>query len=170
MMKTHAYLREKILFGLRVPSGGGKAARKEARSAPGSASDAVASPPSTATSTPVGSSRKGGNGAPAASTTTPASAAGGASTGVAKTGSPSVAAAVTETLVYRRFAEFIPEYAAQHGVTLDAVHIPVIDIGDAQTELGRFFYFLFAPTLIYRDSYPRSGNDVRRAAAAACIS
>jgi hypothetical protein len=30
-----------------------------------------------------------------------------------------------------------------------------------QTELGRFIYFLFAPTLIYRDNYPRSGNEVR---------
>ena len=31
----------------------------------------------------------------------------------------------------------------------------------SQTELGRYLYFQFAPTLVYRDVYPRSGNRVK---------
>ena len=39
--------------------------------------------------------------------------------------------------------------------------IPTIDVKDVQTELGRYMYFFFAPTLIYRDEYPRLSNKIR---------
>lgn len=34
-----------------------------------------------------------------------------------------------------------------------------------QTEIGRYLYFIFAPTLIYRDEYPRTGKSVSGARA-----
>jgi len=51
----------------------------------------------------------------------------------------------------KEFANFIPTYALRHGVTLDDLKKPKIEILSFGTELKRFFYFYLAPTLIYRD-------------------
>ena len=53
------------------------------------------------------------------------------------------------------FATFIPESLKKKGVTLEYLNIPNIAIKDMHTEYKQFLYFFFAPTLIYRDSYPR---------------
>lgn len=56
------------------------------------------------------------------------------------------------------FANFIPKWAADKGVTIDQLNKPSINIKDVQTELKRFIYYSFCPTLIYRDSYIKSKN------------
>ena len=53
------------------------------------------------------------------------------------------------------YARFIPESLVKKGVTLEYLSLPEINIHDMQVEFHRFLYFFFAPTLIYRDSYPR---------------
>ena len=53
------------------------------------------------------------------------------------------------------YARFIPESLVKKGVTLEYLTLPEITIKDIPTEFHRFLYFFFAPTLIYRDSYPR---------------
>lgn len=53
------------------------------------------------------------------------------------------------------YSTFIPESLLKKGVTIKSLNIPKIQIKDLATELKRFLYFFFAPTLIYRDSYPR---------------
>ena len=58
------------------------------------------------------------------------------------------------------YALWIPAWARRRGVTLLHVEPPAITIGDASTEIGRFLYFFFAPTLIYRDAYPRTSAKV----------
>lgn len=50
-------------------------------------------------------------------------------------------------------ATFIPEWAKRKGVTIKDLDVPTITIGTLGTELKRFLYFHFSPTLIYRDSY-----------------
>jgi sterol O-acyltransferase len=59
------------------------------------------------------------------------------------------------------YATFIPEALKRKGVTLDSLSIPNIQIRDYPTECERFLYFFFAPTLIYRDSYPRTSSSRR---------
>ena len=121
-MKVHAYLREKVLYGLRVPSAPPSSPRRGTQRGKGavSADDAASSPvPSDGTAEPRQGER-----------------------------------------VYKKYADFVPAFAAQSGVTVADLNQPDIDIQDSQVELGRFIYFCFAPTLIYRDSYPRSGNEV----------
>jgi sterol O-acyltransferase len=54
------------------------------------------------------------------------------------------------------YATFIPESLVKKGVTIDYLNIPKIEIKDLKSELKLFSYFFFAPTLIYRDSYPRT--------------
>lgn len=62
---------------------------------------------------------------------------------------------------FDEYAKFVPEWAAQRGVTLEEhVRPPHITIEDASKEIGRYLYFHFAPTLIYRDNYPRKGVNV----------
>ncbi|OMJ66449.1 hypothetical protein SteCoe_36691 [Stentor coeruleus] len=53
------------------------------------------------------------------------------------------------------YAEFIPNDLKSRGVNLETLNIPQIDISDIKTEIYRFTYFFFAPTLIYRDEYPK---------------
>lgn len=59
------------------------------------------------------------------------------------------------------YRTFIPAWAVREGVTEEHLARPEIALGDLQEEIGRYIYFLFAPTLIYRDEYPRSGPYVR---------
>jgi sterol O-acyltransferase len=40
-------------------------------------------------------------------------------------------------------------------VDIKDLHLPTITISDIPTELTRYVYFHFSPTLVYRDSYPR---------------
>lgn len=58
-------------------------------------------------------------------------------------------------------ANYVPDWAAKLGVTKESLRSYTISVGDWQTELGRYVYFLFAPTLVYRDSYPRSRKSIR---------
>jgi len=53
------------------------------------------------------------------------------------------------------YALFIPAWALQRGVTFLHVAPPNIQLGNASTEIGRYLYFFFAPTLVYRDEYPQ---------------
>lgn len=58
-------------------------------------------------------------------------------------------------------ARFIPQWARRKGVTEEHVVVPRISVGDMQREIGRYMYFSFAPTLVYRDRYPVLSADVR---------
>jgi sterol O-acyltransferase len=53
-------------------------------------------------------------------------------------------------------ANFIPEWAKKMGQKLESIDKPEITIEDINTELKRFCYFFFAPTIIYRDNYVRT--------------
>lgn len=50
-------------------------------------------------------------------------------------------------------ANYIPDWAAKRGITIDDLDKPDIDIRGIGTELKRFLYFFFVPTLVYRDKY-----------------
>ena len=52
--------------------------------------------------------------------------------------------------------KYIPPYAAKIGVTEKDLDIPKITVEDLYTELKRYVYFYFAPTLVYRDEYVRN--------------
>lgn len=54
------------------------------------------------------------------------------------------------------FAMFIPEWAKKQGVKESDLDQPDISVGNFYEELSRYAYFFLAPTLIYRDSYPRN--------------
>jgi len=49
----------------------------------------------------------------------------------------------------------MPAYAKAAGVTVRDLQLPNITIGDPQMEISRFMYYMFCPSLIYRDAYPR---------------
>jgi len=53
------------------------------------------------------------------------------------------------------YATYIHPSMAKKGITVENLNIPKITIEDPITELKRFFFYFFSPTLIYRDSYPR---------------
>jgi sterol O-acyltransferase len=55
------------------------------------------------------------------------------------------------------YSTFIPENLKKRGVTIEDLNLPEMNVMDIWTEINRFTYFFFAPTLIYRDSYPRLG-------------
>lgn len=56
-----------------------------------------------------------------------------------------------------RFADYLPREAAKHGVDLAGLRAnqPEITIGGVNQEMGRLIYFMYCPTLVYRDHYPR---------------
>lgn len=54
------------------------------------------------------------------------------------------------------FALYIPDWAVKEGVKIGDLDQPDISIGCLSTELKRYGYFFLAPTLIYRDTYPRN--------------
>jgi sterol O-acyltransferase len=60
------------------------------------------------------------------------------------------------------FAEYLPSDLARDGVTLASLRSsqPDITIGDWNEEIGRFVFFEFAPTLVYRDIYPRNAGPI----------
>jgi sterol O-acyltransferase len=60
-----------------------------------------------------------------------------------------------------QWAKFIPESLKNKGVTIESLNIPDIKIEDLQSEYCKFTYFFFAPTLIYRDYYPRTNYSDR---------
>lgn len=62
---------------------------------------------------------------------------------------------------YEKYRKFIPDWARARGVTEETLNLPHITIEGMGIEMGRYMYFLFAPTLVYRDSYPRVGTYVR---------
>lgn len=59
------------------------------------------------------------------------------------------------------YALYIPPSLKSKGITIEDLHLPLITIEDEFTELKRFIYFFFAPTLIYRDAYPRLASRIR---------
>jgi len=54
------------------------------------------------------------------------------------------------------YAEFIPEWALKRGVKVEDLNLPEITIESLGVETKRFFYFFFSPSLVYRDSFPRT--------------
>ncbi len=89
-MKSHAYLREKLLYGLRVQQGGSGAPRRAgSKQKPAVAEDA-----------------SGSNPTPDASSLPP--------------------------LVYQKYADFIPSFAAATGTTVADLNQPHVDIQDTQ--------------------------------------
>jgi sterol O-acyltransferase len=59
------------------------------------------------------------------------------------------------------YSHYIPPNLIQKGITIQDLTLPTITVEDEFTELRRFIYFFFAPTLIYRDSYPRLCSKIR---------
>ena len=55
---------------------------------------------------------------------------------------------------FKEYAEFIPRWAKD--VKVEDLNIPDIKIQDMGTEVKRFCYFFFVPTLVYRDRYART--------------
>ena len=51
------------------------------------------------------------------------------------------------------FSEYIPKYLKNKGFTKKDLNIPHIQIYDVYTEIKKYTYFLFVPTLVYRDQY-----------------
>eukprot|EP00347_Sterkiella_histriomuscorum_P008862 403343458 len=51
---------------------------------------------------------------------------------------------------------YIPQWAAKQGIQVGDLDIPDISVGSMKTEFQRFAYFFLAPTLLYRDTYPRN--------------
>ena len=58
---------------------------------------------------------------------------------------------------YGEYSTFIPENLKKRGVTIKDLSLPEMNVMDIWTEIKRFTFFFFSPTLIYRDSYPRLG-------------
>lgn len=54
------------------------------------------------------------------------------------------------------YRNYIPEFLKKKGVTIQSINIPDLKIEDMSTEYCKFTYFFFAPTLIFRDQYPRT--------------
>lgn len=52
-----------------------------------------------------------------------------------------------------RYRTFIPDFARRAGVTVQDLALPHITIADTQTEVERYMYYMFCPSLVYRDSY-----------------
>jgi sterol O-acyltransferase len=59
------------------------------------------------------------------------------------------------------FSSFLPEEVKAKGITLAQTCPPTINILSPFKELQRFLYFCFAPTLIFRDSYPQLASKRR---------
>ena len=57
------------------------------------------------------------------------------------------------------YKHFIPSYA--QGVNQSDIALPRINIESWSVELQRYTYYLFAPTLIYRDHYPKIDRSIR---------
>lgn len=56
-----------------------------------------------------------------------------------------------------KYLQYIPA-CYQSNPSQCNVNRPIITMGSFIVELKRYLYFSFAPTLLYRDSYPRSGR------------
>jgi len=134
-MKMHAYLREKIVHGLRAtveadlqaaPARSPTAADAAARTSRGSSvASGVVSPP------------------------------------------PAIGKPNSFLKAVQAFAEYLPPQAAQYGTSLESLREshPRISIGGVNEEIGRYIYFCFAPTLIYRDQYPTHPGPINYTAA-----
>jgi sterol O-acyltransferase len=57
------------------------------------------------------------------------------------------------------YSKFIPEYLK--GLDPPAIQLPQINILNWSQEVQRYTYYLFTPTLIYRDSYPKLDRSIR---------
>ena len=57
-----------------------------------------------------------------------------------------------------KFATYLPDEAKKRGITEKDINSPKITIEDLSTEAKRFLYFLFCPTLVYRDEYPKRAS------------
>jgi sterol O-acyltransferase len=60
------------------------------------------------------------------------------------------------------YQKFIPRFARELGVTEDDLQLPSITIDSFSDEISKYLFFLFVPTLIYRDSYPKLNRSIRR--------
>ena len=60
-----------------------------------------------------------------------------------------------------KLTRFVPSHLASYGITANDIVLPNITIRDLFTEITQYAYFSFAPTLIYRDKYPRLQNQIR---------
>ena len=58
-----------------------------------------------------------------------------------------------------KFTPFLPKYAV--GYDQGSIQIPKINILSLAEELQRYTYYQFAPTLIYRDTYPKIDRSIR---------
>jgi len=54
-----------------------------------------------------------------------------------------------------QYREFVPGFAKKRGVTYKDLNMPKISLGSLWEEIKLFNYFLWIPTLVYRDDYPR---------------
>mmetsp|Transcript_31918 Transcript_31918/g.28276 ORF Transcript_31918/g.28276 Transcript_31918/m.28276 type:complete len:226 (+) Transcript_31918:785-1462(+) len=54
-----------------------------------------------------------------------------------------------------QYLKFIPSFAKKRGVTFKDLNMPKITKSSLWTELKLFNYFLWIPTLVYRDEYPK---------------
>lgn len=130
-MKVHAYIREKVVLGLpRCWDEQLATARASPTPAPGP--NAEAAPRTLRSAGPA----------------------------PAKGAAAKAAMSLHERIV--AFADHIPPAAAKSGVTVEQIRAtrPVIRIGSLNDEINCYVYFLFCPTLVYRDEYPRTGGQV----------
>lgn len=150
-LKMHAYLREKLVHGLRR-----HLEPPPALSQPG---DTVPSPPPGTDSKERGTHAEETNGGAVSS----AHQGGDKARRDASVGA--AVRTVDERSLYERlvlFADHLPAYAQKSGVTLATLRAsqPHITIADINEEIGRYIYFVFCPTLVYRDNYPRNAGPI----------
>lgn len=111
----------------------------------------------------VGSSTGGPTASGTGNSTTATRSAGRSSSGsVATTGTGTGAPRKSLQEALASFANYLPPEAAQAGIETASLVAaqPAITIGDANEEIGRFVFFQFAPTLVYRDEYPRNPGPI----------
>jgi len=58
--------------------------------------------------------------------------------------------------IWIKYRYFIPRSAKRAGVTESDLYIPDIKFFPLTKEVKKYLYFLFVPTLVYRDKYPRA--------------
>ncbi|CAG9334908.1 unnamed protein product [Blepharisma stoltei] len=70
-----------------------------------------------------------------------------------------------EKLLYgngrNRYSSYIPSHIENLGYSEKDIQRPQINLKDFAKEFKRYTYFLYVPTLIYRDSYPKIDKSIR---------
>lgn len=154
-MKMHAYAREKTVHGLRYVLTPRDAAPAQAAAGTGGQEESSAPAPVSAKAVKNGTGKLARNGS-----SSEAAAGAPAPTGASAASGRPPKLTLQQSL--QAFADYLPPEALREGITIETVRAaqPHITIGSLNDEIGRYVYFLFAPTIVYRDEYPRNERPI----------